>query len=124
MVRHSFPFIVLLPFAISIWGLQIVYDLILSILNFAMFGVVISLVTDRTFPFTRKKSAMQTDVSTKMLPSIFTILMFIGLVLVHYFLLLPVKGLVLIAIPLTFLLLLPLFRLLKNTKWEKITLDI
>lgn len=124
IIRHSFPFLIIIPFIIGIWGFQTINDIILSLLNISLFAIVFSLITDRSFPFSRQKTAMQTDVSTKLVPSIVSIVLLLGLMLVHYFYLLPNETSVTIACAATAAVLFPLFHLLKKSPWEKVTLEI
>lgn len=120
IVKYIFPFVFISFIILAVWGIGTLDDIVLGLLNLLLFCVLISLVTERSFPFSRKHSVMETNLSRKMIPSFFVLLLFVILACIHYFVLLEYKWGVLAAIPVMAVLVVWLFRIYKKTPWKKI----
>ncbi|MFC2146332.1 hypothetical protein ACFLRT_03120 [Acidobacteriota bacterium] len=120
IVKYIFPFVFISFIILAVWGIGTLDDIVLGFLNLLFFCVLISLVTERSFPFSRKHTVMETNLSRKMIPSFLVLLLFVILACIHYFVLLDYKWGVLAAIPVMVVLVVWLFRIYKKTPWKKI----
>lgn len=117
VAKFGFLSLIIAVFSLVVWGAAVIDDVLLAFVNIGLFSLLLSFIFLRCLPFSKKHAI--TNLSGKIIRSLLTLILYIGLAYLHYRLTRYNFAVTAAIIP-PALLLLYLSRKYKNTTWENL----